>query len=252
MPRSEENRHVVEGHEDVAANLSTLYSYLSGTPEEKKFAIGIINRGRNFVLWRSGEEWLSGPSRFVGYQKNDMRHESTVFGAHGGRTDQVLDRLIGNRISTGDAGYDECETLHLEFCTRTNSKQSNHERSYWLLNYDNLEYTYLYQEGRSIQSLSTRYERSFEARAICLREYGYRCCICNFDFEETYGDLGRHFIHVHHLTPLASIREEYELDPINDLRPVCPNCHSMVHRRATMATIGELQRLIRSSKKSVV
>jgi 5-methylcytosine-specific restriction protein A len=36
---------------------------------------------------------------------------------------------------------------------------------------------------------------------------------------------------VHHLKSLAEIGAEYELDPVRDLRPVCPNCHAMIHRK---------------------
>jgi 5-methylcytosine-specific restriction protein A len=36
------------------------------------------------------------------------------------------------------------------------------------------------------------------------------------------------------------IREEYELDLIKDLRPVCPNCHAMLHRNKDVISIKEL------------
>jgi 5-methylcytosine-specific restriction protein A len=56
--------------------------------------------------------------------------------------------------------------------------------------------------------------------------------------------LGEGFIHVHHLKPLAQIGEQYELDPINDLRPVCPNCHAMLHRASPALSIDALRALI--------
>ncbi len=39
------------------------------------------------------------------------------------------------------------------------------------------------------------------------------------------------FIHVHHLKPQSSRGGEYEIDPVLDLVPVCPNCHAVMHRR---------------------
>jgi 5-methylcytosine-specific restriction protein A len=57
--------------------------------------------------------------------------------------------------------------------------------------------------------------------------------------------LGEGFIHVHHLNPIATIAEEYELDPENDLRPVCPNCHAMLHRKKETLSIEELRTLLR-------
>lgn len=56
-----------------------------------------------------------------------------------------------------------------------------------------------------------------------------------------YGAIGKAFIHVHHLEPLSLTDGEYELDPIADLRPVCPNCHAMLHRQEKLLTIEQLQ-----------
>lgn len=88
------------------------------------------------------------------------------------------------------------------------------------------------------------FERSAKARSACLRHYGYVCAACGFDFENFYGELGREFIHVHHIKPLAEIGEEYTVDPIKDLRPVCPNCHAMLHRETPALTVSQLKDLI--------
>jgi len=45
---------------------------------------------------------------------------------------------------------------------------------------------------------------------------------------------------------LEDIKDEYEVDPINDLRPVCPNCHAMLHRKKPPLTIEELETIINS------
>ncbi|HHO0788469.1 HNH endonuclease [Aeromonas allosaccharophila] len=63
------------------------------------------------------------------------------------------------------------------------------------------------------------------------------------DFGEKYGELGKGFIHVHHMMPLSEIGEEYVVDPIKDLIPVCPNCHAMLHRRNPPLTIDDLRKL---------
>src|SRR5262249_34037621 len=75
-----------------------------------------------------------------------------------------------------------------------------------------------------------RYERDRRARAACITHHGKVCSVCGFDFEKTYGTLGHGFIHVHHLTELSTVGPNYVVDPIKDLRPICPNCHAMVHR----------------------
>jgi hypothetical protein len=74
------------------------------------------------------------------------------------------------------------------------------------------------------------YERNHKARKECIKHYGVKCYICDFDFEGVYGEEGKGFIHVHHEKPLFTIQEEYQVDPIKDLKPVCPNCDAMLHR----------------------
>jgi len=99
-------------------------------------------------------------------------------------------------------------------------------------------------EGKSQLIAVNVFERNVKAREACLRHYGFSCSVCNFDFEKFYGKIGRQFIHVHHLKPLSEIEEEYKIDPIKDLRPVCPNCHAMLHRKMPTLTIDELKKII--------
>lgn len=86
-------------------------------------------------------------------------------------------------------------------------------------------------EGAKEQITVNAYERNPQARKECIKHYGTKCFICGFDFENTYGEMGKGFIHVHHIKPLSEISQEYEINPIEDLRPVCPNCHAMLHWR---------------------
>ena len=57
--------------------------------------------------------------------------------------------------------------------------------------------------------------------------------------------MGAAYIHVHHLKPLATIGSEYEVDPIRDLRPICPNCHAMIHKREPPYTIEEMKQIVK-------
>ncbi|WP_422678748.1 hypothetical protein [Christiangramia echinicola] len=41
------------------------------------------------------------------------------------------------------------------------------------------------------------------------------------------------------------MRKEYNVDPIRDLIPVCPNCHFMLHKRTPAFTIEELKNMIK-------
>lgn len=101
-----------------------------------------------------------------------------------------------------------------------------------------------YFEGASISISVNSYERNTQARTKCLDHHGYKCAVCLFDFEDFYGDIGKKFIHVHHIIPLSEIRKEYQLDPIMDLVPVCPNCHAIIHRTQPALTITQLKKHI--------
>jgi len=89
------------------------------------------------------------------------------------------------------------------------------------------------------------FERNPKARTRCIEYWKAICYVCNFDFEKKFGEIGKGFIHVHHLTPISEIGKEYEVDPINNLRPVCPNCHAMLHKKNPPYSIEELQEIIR-------
>jgi 5-methylcytosine-specific restriction protein A len=83
-----------------------------------------------------------------------------------------------------------------------------------------------FTEGGVKQVTINAYERDSKARVACIAKFGAICQVCDFDFEKTYGEIGKGFIHVHHKVDLAMIGESYQVDPINDLIPVCPNCHA--------------------------
>ena len=104
-------------------------------------------------------------------------------------------------------------------------------------------------EGALITVKANKYERNQKARRECVARKGYQCLVCGKDFETTYGEIGKNFIHVHHLTPISSIGKEYKLNVDTDLAPVCPNCHYMLHRKNPPYSIEELKEIL--SKQSL-
>lgn len=106
-----------------------------------------------------------------------------------------------------------------------------------------------YVEGAVQRVLVNRYERDRDARAKAIQHHGLRCHACGFDFALAYGPLGEGFIHVHHSVPLSKIGKSYIVDPINDLRPVCPNCHAMLHKRVPPYGIDELREILRTARE---
>jgi 5-methylcytosine-specific restriction protein A len=103
-----------------------------------------------------------------------------------------------------------------------------------------------YAEGAGKTVTVNRYERDEGARSACIAHYGARCQVCALDFSARYGAIGEGFIHVHHLVPLSEIGRAYQVDAIRDLRPVCPNCHAMLHRQKPEPyTVVELRAQLR-------
>lgn len=102
-----------------------------------------------------------------------------------------------------------------------------------------------YAEGKTKKVLVNSYERNSIARKKCIEHFGVICQVCSFDFEKKYGEIGIDFIHVHHKIDISTIGNEYSVDPINDLVPVCPNCHTMLHRKKPAYKIDELKQMIK-------
>ena len=100
-------------------------------------------------------------------------------------------------------------------------------------------------EGGRVQVWVSRYERDPRARKLCIAEHGLACAVCEMDFAHEYGKtLGADYIHVHHLDPLhRGGGARRAVDPVRDLRPVCANCHAMLHRRDPPLRIEELRAL---------
>ena len=92
------------------------------------------------------------------------------------------------------------------------------------------------EEGHLMEVHLDKRERNPEARQQCFdyywNKYGGKiiCECCGIDFNEVYGKIGLGFIEVHHLDPISNYDETHKIDPVNDLVPLCSNCHSMIHR----------------------
>lgn len=99
-------------------------------------------------------------------------------------------------------------------------------------------------EGAMWRVVSNRRERNPFARQKCINHYGLNCAICGFNFQKIYGDIGEDVIHVHHLEPLGLAKGKRKVDPIRDLRPVCANCHLIIHKRKEPYTIQEMKGML--------
>ncbi|MGI8655250.1 MAG: HNH endonuclease [Pyrinomonadaceae bacterium] len=148
--------------------------------------------------------------------------------------------LVLSSGAHGKSGY--LWTMHPELATAL--EELSIVRSHETFLPEELNSAEVFVEGAARKITVNAYERNAEARSRCIACHGTRCVVCNFDFGASYGELLEGYIHVHHLRQLSDIGGEYEVDPIEDLRPVCPNCHAVIHRRKPPFSIDEVKALL--------
>lgn len=61
------------------------------------------------------------------------------------------------------------------------------------------------------------------------------CEVCEFDFEQQFGELGKDFCEVHHRKPLGHGKT------LKDLAILCSNCHRMIHRTDPIMAVDKFR-----------
>jgi len=118
-----------------------------------------------------------------------------------------------------------------DLLSKTNIKESNQS---------------FFDEGFKKQIVRELTTRSRKVVSDAKAKYGVICAACGFDFGQTYGTHGFGFIEMHHLNPIKDGQRKTSVD---DLRPVCPNCHRMLHKGDRLLSIDELKMIIKEQKR---
>lgn len=63
---------------------------------------------------------------------------------------------------------------------------------------------------------------------------------CGFEFEKTYGEIGKGYIECHHLIPLSNFKVNKETK-LEGLALLCSNCHRMIHRDTNANSIAKFK-----------
>ena len=96
------------------------------------------------------------------------------------------------------------------------------------------------REGRTFAMRSLIYERSYKLRQLA-RDYFSSingilyCDCCNYEYSHYHtSPYNQSCIEIHHKKPLylyedADIEQTFQ-DALNNLMPVCPNCHRLIHK----------------------
>ena len=100
-----------------------------------------------------------------------------------------------------------------------------------------------YAEGHVQTVYVNRYERDPRNRREAIKKHGTQCFGCRSSLRDRYGEIAEGFIHIHHTKPLAAVHGPITPD-LDDLIPLCPNCHAVVHLQDPALTIDELRECI--------
>lgn len=155
------------------------------------------------------------------------------------------------KAAVGD-GVKLTDAVNLAWNNAEVGEDRQNESQYWALVCERvrrrrraIEGETIFREGRRILYTLSRSERNPKLRRACIERFGTRCTVCDFDFEECYGVIGKGFIHIHHLTPVANTAEMHDVS-VNEMVPVCANCHAMLHQRTPPFTPKELTEMMRA------
>ena len=162
---------------------------------------------------------------FDGIDYDEKTHRNTIFLFDQKSWDQEVDDENGNYdyLMGADLDFGNEETVQEETAGTT--------------------------EGKRTVYYTTKYERSSKNREAAIRIHGTKCMICGFDFGQKYGELGKGYIEVHHIKPLATLEQEVVINPETDLICVCANCHRMLHRfKNYIVTVEELKYIVDDNK----
>lgn len=195
--------------------------------------LDIIKQSRDFLKTKDPNTTLLDAHSFLYILGSQMKEERFPF------TSTVDTDIAVEEITTN--GIDNLQGDHTQLLEVENQITFDDEKLAEELSDEITEQLF---EGAKKTIIINAYERNVKARQLCIEHWKPICAVCDFDFQEMYGDIGKGFIHVHHLKPVSQIGETYEVDPINDLRPVCPNCHAMLHRPEETLTIEELKLIV--------
>ena len=105
------------------------------------------------------------------------------------------------------------------------------------------------ESGKGKKAVINRYERNPHARKKCLEFHGTKCFVCGFDSAKVYGENFPSKIHVHHVVPISEIKDDYKINPIRDLVPVCPNCHMILHSKDVNGHSITIEQLVKQFDK---
>lgn len=244
---------LINNKEDLIKNIETVENYLStGNDNELQEMVDYIKRGKSFVVYKTDNKQLAFvPSKFIGHLENTLeKHALKKF--HGGGT---TNNKIGQVLMEYYQPDNKLDKQFIQYCKSLGISPNNNSRKYWknLITDDiskNGNNFTDFPEGRIVEKRHKFRERKPEVIRIAKQNFKKNnhgklfCQICNFNFEDKYGELGKDFIEGHHVIPVSEMKIGDTTNP-NDIALLCCNCHRMVHKRRPWLSMNDLKKILK-------
>jgi 5-methylcytosine-specific restriction endonuclease McrA len=237
---------VVKNPEELETNISIFESYLRDNLDDNyNTAKSLIKNGNSFIAYRIDDQFLFAPSRYIGYAGNSLIAHQNNDKKNGGATDAAISKVLNKKPA-----FDEkLDGEYLKFIRKLGLTPKKIVRKFWDFT-PSMDFLVevasrqTFPEGKEKERLHRIRERNNQAVLEAKREFKSKhgrlfCEACGFDFEETYGTIGKDFIEAHHTIPVSEMMEGHETK-IDDLIMLCANCHRMAHRKRPWLTKRQL------------
>jgi hypothetical protein len=242
-------------------NIDTLEGYLTeGDDYSSKEAKLLVKRGTCFVAYHVDNELRFAPSRFIGYLNNELDEHSASLEKDGRETNKAIIGILGAKPLPNDI----LNLKYVEYCNKLGMQPSEKgaygvERKFWQLDItqdfdNNSDLTGEFPEGKIVERTHKARERN--SQVITLAKESFKklngklfCQVCGFNFEDTYGSIGKDFIEGHHTIAVSDMPPEHKTK-VEDIAMLCANCHRMVHKKRPWLTMKDLDKLIKNKRNS--
>lgn len=231
-------------------NINTIENYLTEENEENRIeVINLIKRGACFLCYQIDNEIRFAPSRFIGYEKNNLKKHNKSH-KDGTETNVAIEKILKSKPLINE----KIKIEYLNYCAKLNIEPNNKKHKFWKLKLEkdfetNLEIFGEFPEGKLVERTHKIRERNSQLIQIAKNNFKAKygklfCQVCNFDFGEVYGEIGEDFIEGHHTIPVDEMKENHKSKP-EEIAMLCSNCHKMVHRKRPWLKMEQLHSLIK-------
>lgn len=241
---------LINSIEQLRNNITQFEKYLASDngDEERIKTLDLIRRGRNFVAYKVEGEYRFAPSRFLGYINNTILSHSKSLQKHGTYTTQRISKILKMQ----DCYHEKLNNLYLKYCNTLEIAPYNYNHTFWLLE-GNFISEYNSNNGFSEGEVLLRKHKIRERNQTLVAQLknmhidNLRCCICGFDFEKVYGEIGHGYIEAHHTKPISQMKQGDKTE-FSDMVLVCANCHRMIHSKSPDCyLVEELKQVLKNN-----